>query len=347
LKSDAIKQNNKIISTFEIFALFIAFIAIFVLLFPKEKLGKDVLTDKSNVDLTIAYLKNLVKIEPKNRDLLLAMASSLHLRDNNQKALKLLKELENSKDINLQSKATILHIQINQEKIDKQTKEKEILKLEKINRQLLSNISNKPITNLNINKKLYNIALSLHDKKSALHFVLNILNNKKLNNRIYWLKNAHYISDALNRDLIDIQILKELTKLDHNKSSLWLSVLIYKLPKNYDLASLMKELSLEKGQIASLYMIKQQSKKAVTIYKDLLNKTNDKREKIYLIKKIIKILQANNQTIQAATFAHDYESYFIKNKNLRKKIIKLYLGAGKTTWAREFSLAILKIKDQK
>jgi len=345
LKLDVIKQNGKILSPFEIFALFIAFLSVFILLFPKENIGKDLTKDKSNVDLTITYLQNLVKLEPKNSKLLLAIASSLHMRKSDQKALKLLKDLENSQDTNLKSKAILLHLKINYDKLNKKPTKEELIKISKENKILLSNISHEKFTDLNSNKTLYNIALSLNDKKSALRFNLNILNNKKLKNRIQWLKNAHYLSDALNANDTDIKILKELTKLDYDKSSLWLSILIYKLPKDYNLISLEKELSLTKEQVASIYIIKQQPKKAVNIYKKLLSKTNNKREKIELIKKIIKILQANNQTIKAAIFAHDYESYFIKNKELRKTILKLYLGADKTKWAKEFSIKIMKIKD--
>ena len=347
LKSPVTKAYKQIISPFEIAGLFIVFLAVLALLFPKSNLEKAVFTDKSNVDLTIIYLQNLVKLEPKNSHLLLAMAASLHEQQKEDKAIKLLQELEDNPNSNLQSKATLLHLQINQEKLNKKHTKQEEIRIQKENFALLSHISKQEITDAKSNETLYNTALSLHDKKSALRFNLGILNSANLDDRIHWLKNAHYLAESLDEGQTDIMILKALIKKDREKKSLWLSALLSKLPKDYDLKTLAQELSLGEKHVASLYLAQQKPQEAVDIYLHLLQKSDEKKEQSSLLKKIIKILQANGQVVKAAQIAQHYENNFLEEIAMRKYLLKLYLAAGKTKWARALSLKIIQEKEPK
>ena len=58
----------------EIAIVFISFALILFFLYPKDILKENVLTEESNYDLSVLYLKNMLRHDPQNEVLMLALA---------------------------------------------------------------------------------------------------------------------------------------------------------------------------------------------------------------------------------------------------------------------------------
>ncbi len=82
-----IQDDVKIIGLSEIIFLFAAFSFVLYMLFPKETLKQKVLKEKKSNDLAIVYIKNIVKFDKRNYELLFHYAD-IHFRENHFKAVK-------------------------------------------------------------------------------------------------------------------------------------------------------------------------------------------------------------------------------------------------------------------
>ncbi len=88
------KSTNdiKAISLLEIVFLFAAFSFVLYMLFPKETLKQKVLKEKKSNDLAIVYIKNMVKFDNRNYELLFHYAD-IHFKENHFAAVKRIVEL--------------------------------------------------------------------------------------------------------------------------------------------------------------------------------------------------------------------------------------------------------------
>ena len=341
------KKNNHIITPFETSLLFTVFLFVLFFLYPRESLEKKVLSEKSNYHLTTIYLKNLITLDPENSDLVFAMANTLHQQEKLDLSRRLLEILESNPNDDVKAKATLLHLSLNHTKLQKPLSQYERSLLLKENKKLLSSVSEEMITDRKKNETLYHAALSLQEKALALKFNLNIIKDKDDKKYLYWLKNAHYLAEEIGEKSKNIEILKTLIFEDKNSSSIWLDALLPQLDKETNLAALSSELQLTDETLAQLYIRNNQALKASEIYISLLNKENNQKVRKKLLLKIITILQANNQTVEAASLALKYEDDYIMDKNMTKKLLKLYLSANRADLAKKFSLKIIKKRKKK
>lgn len=341
------KQDSHIVTAFEISLLFVAFLSVLFFLYPKEGLEKKILSENSNYTLTTIYLKNLISLNSEDSNLVFAMAKSLHQQGKLELSSNLLELLESNPDDDVKAKATLLHLTLNNSKLQKPITKNEKERIIKKNHKLLSSISNETITDRKSNETLYHTAISLNERTLALRFNLNIIKNKTTEKYLFWLKNAHYLAEEVGDKNTNIQILKTLVIEDTSKSRFWLDALLPQLDKDTNLAHLASELKLKDEALAELYILNNQSLKASKIYISILNKTTNKNEKKALLIKVISILQGNNQISEAASFASRYENDYIMDKEMTKKFLKLYFAANRADMAKQLSLKIIKKRRQK
>ncbi len=338
------KKREFVVTNLEIFLLFFSFLGILFLLFPKESLQKQVLAEKSNFDLTAIYLKNLMKLNPEDNELILVMAKTLYQQKKYDLAINLLKILNDNPDKKISQDATLLHIKINNTRLKVEKDSSILQKIKDENSKLLKSVIYNKYIDKNSSKTLYHAAITSGDKTSALKFNRNILDFVKGEERIKWFKNYHYLASDLNEVKEDIYALKILTKEDKNESKMWLNSLIPLLDKNIDLENLASDLSLDKEALANLYILKNRKNRAILIYKQLHydEKNLEKREKLFI--KLIDMYKASNNTASAAKFAKVYENEYKKNSHMTNILLKLYLEANRADFAKDLSLKIIKQK---
>ncbi len=338
------KKRKLVITNLEIFLLFFSFLGILFLLYPKESLQKQVLAEKSNFDLTAIYLQNLMKLNPEDRELILVMAKTLYQQKKYDLAINLLKILDENPDKKIAEDAILLHIQINNTRLEEEKNELVSKKIKDENSQLLKSISYSKNRDKNTSKTLYHAALTSGDKKSALRFNKNILDFVKEQERIKWFKNYHYLASELNEIQEDIYALKVLVKEDINESKLWLNTLIPLIAVDTNLEDLATELNLDKATLANLYISKNRNIKAIVIYKQLYKDEKNLKKKKEIFIKTIDIYRANNNSKSAAKFAKVYEDSYLKDPKMVSRLLKLYLEAGEADFAKNLSLKIIKQK---
>ncbi len=339
-----IKKRESVVTNLEIFLLFFSFLGILFLLFPKESLQKQVLAEKSNFDLTAIYLQNLMRLNPKDSELILVMAKTLYQQEKYDLAVNLLKILNENPDKKTSQDATILHLQINNVRLEKEKNELILQKIKDENIKLLKSVIYNQHKDENSSKTLYYAAITSGDKATALVFNKNILEFVKEEERIKWFKKYHYLASDLSEVKEDIYALKVLTKEDKDESETWLNTLIPLLDANADLENLAKELNLDKNSLANLYILKNRKNRAILIYKQLHydEKNLKKREELFI--KLIDIYRASNNTPSAAKFAKTYENEYLKKSKMMSRLLKLYLEANRADFAKNLSLKIIKQK---
>ncbi len=338
------KERGLVVTNLEIFLLFFSFLGILFLLYPKESLQKQVLAEKSNFDLTAIYLQNLMKLNPKDRELILVMAKTLYQQKKYDLAINLLKILNENPDKKIAEDAILLHLQINNTRLEEEKNELVLQKIKDENSKLLKSIVYSKHKDENTSKTLYYAALSSGDKESALKFNKSILDFVEKQERIKWFKNYHYLANDLNEIQEDIYALKVLIKEDKNESKMWLNTLSPLLDKDIDLENLAKELDLNKATLASLYISKNKNSKAVVIYKQLYKDEKNLKNKREIFIKIINMYKANNNTKSAAKFAKVYEDLYLKDSKMTNMLLKLYLEAERADFAKNLSIKIIKQK---
>lgn len=338
------KKRELVVTNLEIFLLFFSFLGILFLLYPKDSLQKQVLAEKSNFDLTAIYLQNLMKLNPKDRELILVMAKTLYQQKKYDLAINLLEILNENPDKKIAQDAILLHIQINNTRLEEEKNELVSKKIKDENSKLLKFISYSKHRDKNTCKTLYHAALTSGDKESALRFNKNILDFAKEKERVKWFKNYHYLASELNEIQEDIYALKVLVKEDKNESKMWLNTLIPLLDKDANLEKLAKELELDKATLANLYISKNRGTKAIFIYKQLYEDEKNLKNKKEIFIKIIDMYRAKNNSKSAAKFAKVYENLYIKDSKITSKLLKLYLEAERSDFAKNLSLKIIKQK---
>ena len=343
-KNAVTKQKEQVVSYAEIFLLFFAFLGMLIFLYPKDSLQKQVLAEKSNYDLTAIYLNNLIRLNPDNSELIFVMAKTLYQQEKYDLAINLLKVLNKDPKDEISQNATILHLQINNIRLEKEENKTIRQAITKENSKLLKSVAHSKSKDKNSTMTLYHAAIATGDKKTALSFNRNILNFTDKDEHIKWLKNYHYLASELNNQKEDIYALKELVKKDTNKTEIWLNTLLPQLDKNTDMKVLVKELNLTKVALANLYLSRNKYDKAILVYKKLLKdeKNTVKRKKLLLT--LINIYKSNNNPQKAAKIAHQHEDEYINDSQMTNKLLKLYLEANRPDLASNLSLKIIKQK---
>ncbi|MDQ7066894.1 MAG: hypothetical protein Q9M40_02205 [Sulfurimonas sp.] len=94
----------------ELIFTFLMFSVILIVLFPKDILKEQILAENSNYDLSMLYLKNLLKHSPEDESLMLILAEQSLRSGKRDLSLRLLELLLQSKNVEYRHKAHILEL---------------------------------------------------------------------------------------------------------------------------------------------------------------------------------------------------------------------------------------------
>jgi len=329
----------------EIIGLFITFLTILFLLHHENDLEKLVLKESSNYDLTAIYLENMLKHDPKNEKLMLALATTAQKSGNIDLSMKLLTVLKNTKDKSILDKMDKIRYYLLKNRMEHLSKSEKIIAKEDMNK-ILTNIFNKPLKSMSFIKEWYDEAMWLNDFRSAYRLTTLALKNEEDS---YWLKQHYLLALKLHYDEEAEKTFKKLLKFDLSHKEDWLKEIYYSASDNEEYKEaeviLLKLKSISptwEGEHAQLALRMREYAKASKIYLSLFKKSEDYEVKKAFFIKAINALQYGNLYDEAVSLAKQYDKTYIHDPMMREFFLKLYLSANDLEAASDFSQELLK-----
>jgi len=331
----------------ELLFTFVVFCVILFVLYPKDLLKDQILSEKSNYDLSMLYLENLIEHDPKNEELMLILAEQSLRTGKKDLSLRLLELLLKSENKDYHTKAILLSYDLQKDDYfyfkdeDKKRVEKEKLRV------LFNNIINEKLYLESETDRWYDEAIFFEDYQVMYLFISEKLSKEPEN--IALLKQAYYISTELSHKNDSLKYISLLAQKDEADKERWLEakyymLLEYKLYKDANL--LLQEntnSSVEwKNRYAEFKLMRKDYKGSASIYIELFNSTKEYSQKKNYFYKSINALQAGEYLNRAARLARKYENYYIRDKEVRKYLLKLYMATGHLDYAASLSNKILR-----
>ncbi len=349
-----VNHNNKMyVATYkEILLGFIVFCSILIILYPKSSLTKQVLAEQSNYDLSVLYLKNMLKNDPSNETLMLTLAKQAFQAKKKDLSFKLLRLLRNSPNREIREKAYQLSYKIAKEDyLYLKHKNKTTAFMQKYTQ--LQNIFN-IIIKQNFYKesdipRLYKESYFVNNKKDAYLLVQKLL--KKRPHDIKYLSDAFYLSYKLKDYTQSMFYLDQLAIQDKQNRKKWFNESYFLLTKYFSYKEIesyiinhAKNSPYWSNKLISFYLQHKQYKKVSQLYMNQFQNTTSyaKRKKYWF--KAIAVLQAGGELKAAVHLGDKYENYFIQDKQASIMLLKLYISANDLKRANRLSQKLLKIK---
>jgi len=347
------RNNKPYVATYkEIIIGFIAFSIIFILLYPKEMLQDQVISENANYDLSILYLKNMLQRDPKNEKIMLALATQSIKANKKDIGYKILQLLKNSKNQYTRRKAYILSYKIAKQDYFYLKKKHTYKKMQQTYNKLwqLFGIIMKEhfYTKQNI-KKFYAEAIFLKDYKNQYILLHSILKTEPKNKR--YLQDAYYLTYKLKKYNDALKYLNILNEFDTEKKNKWNDEKYYLITKIYSFTQAEFYLQKEAKQstyweqrLINFYLYHKKYKKASRVYMQLFKQSSNFLQKRKLWIDAINTLRAGNYAKEALNLAYTHENYFLKDKKSRIYLLKLYIALGDLQQAKDLSKKILKLQ---
>ena len=339
------EKDDIFVATYkEIIFIIVVFTIILIILYPKEVLKQQILAEKSNYDLSMLYLKNLLKHHPEDETLMLALAEQSLRSGKKDLSLRLLELLLHSKKKKIRQKAILLSYELKKEVyFYYKTKEKKA-KVYKELRYLFALIFTQKLYNEKELDKWYKEAIFIQSNKATYYFLrkklaLNPTNTKELEQAYYFAMKYNRFTDAK-------KYLGLLIRYDGSEK--WQEAYYYMLIqfKKYRKAEKFLKIKAKysvkwKERLAAFYLMKKRYKKSSYIYFTLFQKEKDYKKKREYFYKAIQALQAGNHLHAAAILGKRYENYYFKDREVREFLLKLYVATGHLDDAVKLSKKIL------
>jgi len=346
-KIEKTAENVSIATNKELAFIFVVFIAILFVLHPKDLIKEQILREKSNYDLSMLYLKNILEQEPDNEQVMLLLAKQSLSSGNKDLAVKLMELLLKSKDKDIRTHVTFLSYDLLKDDYNYLKDEKKKEELKNKLRPLMKQIVQDNVYEDSEIQKWYEEAVFLDDDKSKYVFIKKLLAKDEKN--IALLKDAYYLATKLGYKDDTTDYIHSLAQYDLENQSGWQRDEYYTLiqQKEYEKAEALlqvySEASLQwKKILADFYLMRREYKKSSDIYIHLFNMSDDYAQKKHYFYKAVRALQAGNLVDETAKLARSYESYYAKDREVREFLLKVYLATGKLDYAHSLSKQILE-----
>jgi len=348
-----VQSKKPYVATYkEIIIGFTSFCLVLILLYPEDMLQEQILSESTNYDLSILYLHNMLKRDPHNETLLLALAQQSIKANKKDFDYKVLELLKNSKKQDIKSQAYMLNYEIAKQNYIYLKTHKQYKKLpqayKETHRIFNTIISNHYYTQKDISK-LYQEAVFLQDTKNQYILLKQILQNEPKNKK--HLQSAYYLAYKLHKYDEALAYLDTLSGLDTENKHKWYDEKYYIIVKAYSLGEAEFRLKKEakrsqywQKRLISFYLDHKQYKKAVKIYIQMLQKSSSFQQKKSLWMQAIQTLKDANNDQDALKLAHTYENYFFRDKTIRVYLLKLYLALNDLQSAHKLSKKILNLQ---
>jgi len=354
--SSANKKNSTkkvyVITYKELFFTIFIFIVILFALYPKDLLKQQIISEKANYDLSMLYLRNLLKHNPEDESLMLILASQSLKAGNKDLALRLLGLLLHSEDKKIRQQATVLSFDLEKERYfymkDKERKQDQLLKLKK----LFNMIYFAKMYDPKDVKKWYQNALFVGASYPAYQFLKEVLAQEPDN--ITLIKDAFYLSSQYGDKTEAYKYVKYLQEHDKGNLEKWVIEEYYLDMRYRKYAQAEKLLLAHRGEgtkieaiLGDFYLYRKKYHKASKIYLSLYQSTDDFKQKKYYFKKALESLIASKNTTKVTQLIEKHQALFLNDPDMIQFMLKTYLANGKVGNAAVLSKKILRFKYKK
>jgi len=345
------QEHNYVITYKELLFTVFIFIVILVALYPKDLLKQQIVSEKANYDLSMLYLKNLLKHHPDDESLMLILATQSLKTGNKDLAIRLLELLFESKSEKIRQKAIMLSYELEKEKyfyIKNQKRKKE--QLRKLKRLFLK-IYNAKMYEHDDTKKWYEEAVFVGAKYPAYVLLKKTLQKQENKHNVTLLKEAFFLSAEFSKENDAFYFLDELKIYDKKHYKKWI-LQEYYLDMKYKkyvsaekiLVAHQKNDDYIKSILGDFYFFRRRYKEASKIFLSLYNNAQSFQEKKTYFKKALQSLVAANDIKQVNQLIEENESKFLQDVEMRKFMLNIYLANGKLDKAAALSKKILRLK---
>jgi len=344
---DSEHNKNYVVTYKELAFMFIVFCTILIVLYPKDLLKEQIVSERSNYDLSMLYLKTLLEHDPNNESLMLILAEQSLRSSKKELSLRLLEELLESKNKNHRNKATLLSYEL--KKDDYYYIKDERLQYEQkeaLRKLFLAIVWGEMYSEDKIDYWYHESVFLQEDAAMYLFAKKKLLKDES---NVELLEIAYYLSSKLRKPEESWKFMGLLSKYDEARKDKWLLDGYYMLINNhsYDRA---QELLLERAstsqewkiRFAEFLLMRQQYVKASNMYMEMFEATNEYGQKKKYFMQAMHALQAGNEMQRIATLAKTHEALFIKDVEVRKFLLKAYLATGNLDAASVLSKKILQ-----
>ena len=341
-------EKSYVITYKELIFTFVVFSMILIVLFPKDLLKEQILAENSNYDLSMLYLKNLLEHSPKDESLMLILAEQSLRSGKKDLSIRLLDLLLMSTNQDYRFKATLLSYELKKEDYyylkdsEQQKKQKKELRMLFFRIYLHKMYDDAEI------QRWHDESLFVGNPSSTYFFTKKLLKADEKNIKL--LEEAYFLSIRLNKPKDSLKYIRLLSKYDTTRANKWLldEYHMYVNYKQYGKAeNLLKKQSKDgsikwQTRLADFYLMRKSFSKASNIYIELFKDTDDYKTKRHYFYKATGALQAGSRFSRAARLARRYERYYLRDKEARQYILKLYISTGNLEYASTLSKKILK-----
>jgi len=328
------------------------FVIILVALYPKDLLKQQIVAEKANYDLSMLYLKNLLKHNPEDESLMLILATQSLKTGNKDLAIRLLELLFQSKNKKIRQKAIMLSYDLEKERYfymhDKKRKAKQLKKLKKL---FIKIYTDKMYDEKDL-KKWYMEATFVGASYPAYQLLQKLL--KKEPNTLSLIRDAYYLAAMFHHKEQAYTYLHYLQKHDTQHTQKWLLEEYFLDMKYKDYEAAQKLLLAHQNDnvkmkrlLGDFYLYRQEYKKASDVYLSLYAQSDDYKERKRYFKRALQALVASKESEKITQLLQANESQFLKDGEMRKFMLQTYLANGRLEDAAKLSKKILGLKYKK
>lgn len=343
--SDANKRIE-VVSYLEAALVFCIFAFILYVLYPKDMLEKQVLSESKNYDLTAIYLENMLRLEPENKTLTIALIESSIKSGKFDLALKMIDILEaGSFDILAETLISYRfealktkYFSSNEKKFQQET----ISELHTLLNEVIEDKHYMPETL----EYWYKGAREFSINKQALFFLFKLLEAEETS---LWLKECFYLSADIKDTKMQESCLKRLRQIDASHYNEWTQTAYYLAVEAGEIdqaIALLKDMASKsvkwRIELAKFYVELKYYKKGSSEYMVLHKISRSASDKKKYLLKALESLQYGALMDEAAALARKYEALYYRDKEMSGAFIKLYLAGNKLEDAKRVSIKRLK-----
>jgi hypothetical protein len=341
------EENSLYVITYkELLFTFIVFSSILFVLYPKELLKEQILSEKSNYDLSMLYLENLLAQSPEDESLMLILAEQSLRSGKKDLSLRLLKLLFKSKNRDYRERALLLSYELKKDDYFyiKEEHKRNITKKEL--EEIFVHIVKQKIYKQEDMQKWYKESLFLGNQQ-IIHDFLNQFLDKN-NKDVALLEKLYYLELELKHKEHALYRLHQLQKYDINRTNKWIwdEYYTYVNSKEYNKAEQLLQANISisrifKIKLAELYLMQKKYKKASNVYDEIYNSISNKKTKKIYFYKLVEALEAGSYFKESAEKVYQYENNYIDDRKVRKFMLEVYVRTGYLNYAANLAKKIL------
>lgn len=347
--SSNVNKRIEVVSYVEAALVFLVFGFVLYTLYPKDMLEKQVLAENKNYDLTAIYLENILRLDPDNKELTLALIKASLKSGQFDLSLKMIAALEKSADeallqvlIKYRFEALkVKYFSTNEKKFHQETR----MQIKEVFKEVVSH----PYYNEDNIEYWYKGSREFSLNQASLFFLYKLLEAEE---KTLWLEECFYLSSDLKDEEMQQDCLSRLRQIDTSHYNEWTKQAYYLAVEEGEIEraiSLLKDMASRsvkwRIELAKFYielkMYKEGSNEYMTLYKN----AKTKKDKRFYLLKALEALQYGSLMDEASSLVRKYEALYYKDEQMSRIFIKLYLGANKLEDAKRVSIERLKYMD--